>query len=167
MGMNAQLKNNTEEQLEKWLRGASKIVVLGIGNTLRKDDGVGVMIVKTMTGKVSKKVQLIQAETLPESFTANIRQANPSHILLVDAGEFDGIPGETRLVEGDNVDGLAISTHSIPLRIMTKFLEKTTQAKVALLAIQPRLIEFGEGLSPELEKATLQISQILMRRFPE
>ena len=161
------LKASVEEQLEKWLRGAGKIAVLGIGNTLRRDDGVGIVIIKTMTGKVSRKVQLIVAETLPESFTADIRQASPSHVLLVDAGEFGGTPGEARLVEGDNVEGLAISTHSIPLRIVTKFLQKTTEARVALLAIQPRLIEFGEGLTPELQKVTLKISQMLMRRFQE
>ncbi len=154
-----------EDQLKRWLQDASKIVVLGIGNTLRKDDGVGVMIVEAMAGQVPDRVQLIQAGTVPESFMGKIRQANPSHVLLIDAGEFGGVPSEARLVDGHKIDGLAISTHSIPLGVMMEFLERTTEARVALLVIQPGLVEFGEEMSPELVEATSQISQMLVGLF--
>ncbi len=46
----------TEKRLRNWLSNAQKVVVAGIGNQLRKDDFVGVKIVRDLRSKVSKFV---------------------------------------------------------------------------------------------------------------
>ena len=152
-----------QQQLNKWFKQAQKIVVVGIGNAMKRDDAAGLSVVDNMLGRVDETVKLIRAETVPESFTATVRRANPSHVLLVDAGEFGGAPGEGRLVEAHETDGLSISTHNLPLKILAAFLQETTDAKVALLAIQPKIVEFGQGMTPELVEAAHEISRVLIR----
>lgn len=42
-----------EQTLQKWVSGAKKVALAGIGNPLRKDDFIGVKIVKDLENKVS------------------------------------------------------------------------------------------------------------------
>lgn len=134
--------------LEKWLAGAEKVVVAGIGNPIRRDDFVGVKIVQELQGKVSERVFLIECETVPESFIQQIVDFSPTHLLLIDAAILRLKPGESRLVMPEQLTGLpAFSTHMLPLRIFCEYLTKTTGTKIALLLIQPR--------KPISEKASL------------
>ena len=158
-------ENNTAKQLEKWLSNAKKVVIAGIGNEIRKDDFVGVKIVRELAKKLkSKNVFLIECETVPESYVGQIAKFNPSHVLLIDAGMLGLEPGQARLVDVKQLAIYpAISTHALPLRIFCELIEEMTKAKIALLAIQPKNVDFGEGLSPELEKTANQITRILLR----
>jgi len=78
--------NELEDELQSWLSNARKVVVTGIGNPLRKDDFVGVEIVRNLREKVSQLVYLVECETVPESFIGPITKFKPTHILLIDAG---------------------------------------------------------------------------------
>jgi len=157
-------ENNTAKQLEKWFSNAKKVVIAGIGNEIRKDDFVGVKIVRELAKKLkSKNVFLIECETVPESYVGQIAKFNPSHVLLIDAGMLGLEPGQAKLVDVKQLAIYpAISTHALPLRIFCELVEEMTKAKIALLAIQPKNVDFGEGLSPELEKTANQITRILL-----
>jgi hydrogenase 3 maturation protease len=155
-----------QDALEKWFAGAEHVVVAGIGNPIRKDDFVGVKIVQDLQGKVPKNVHLIECETVPESFMQEIVDLKPSHVLLIDAAVLGLKPGETRLVFPEQVTNFpAITTHMLPLRIFCEYITKMTEAKIALLLIEPSNTEFGEGLMPEVQKAAEKITKILLELF--
>ena len=158
-------ENSIAKQLMKWFSDADRIVVAGIGNEIRKDDFVGVKIVRELAKKLdSQNIFLIECETVPESYVGQIAKFNPSHVLLIDAGMLGLEPGQARLVDVKQLATYpAISTHALPLRIFCELVEEMTKAKIALLAIQPKNVDFGEGLSPELEKTANQITRILLR----
>jgi hydrogenase 3 maturation protease len=152
-----------QDALEKWFAGADKVVVAGIGNPIRRDDFVGVKIVQDLKGKVSKNVHLIECETVPESFMQEIVDLKPSHVLLIDAAVLGLKPGETRLVFPEQVtDFPAITTHVLPLRIFCEYITKMTEAKIALLLIEPENTEFGEDMTPTAQAATEKITKILL-----
>jgi hydrogenase 3 maturation protease len=152
-----------QDALNKWFADADKVVVAGIGNPIRRDDFVGVKIVQDLTGKVSDKVALLECETVPESFMQEIVDLKPSHVLLVDAAFLGLKPGETRLVFPEHVtDFPAITTHLLPLRIFCEYITKMTEAKIALLLIEPENTEFGEGLTPTAQAAAEKITKILL-----
>jgi hydrogenase 3 maturation protease len=156
-----------ETELEKWLAGAKRVVVAGIGNPIRMDDFVGVKIVQELQGKVSEKVFLIECETVPESFIQQITEFGPTHVLLIDAAIMGLKPGESRLVETSSLISMpALSTHTLPLRIFCEYLGKTTNAQISLLLIQPRKTEFGEGLTQQLAASTMYVTQILRKLLP-
>ncbi len=156
-----------QAELKKWLSDARRVVVAGIGNPIRTDDFVGAKIVQDLRGKVSKNVCLVECETVPESFIQHIVDFKPSHILLIDAAILDLEPGDSRLVKATQlVDVPAFSTHMLPLRIFCEYLMKMTKAKIALLLIQPKQTDFGEGLTREIEISAKDITRSLIALLP-
>ena len=141
-------------------------MVAGIGNPIRSDDFVGVKIVQDLQGKVSKNVCLIECETVPESFMQEIVDLKPSHVLLIDAAFIGLKPGETRLVFPEQVaDFPAITTHVLPLRIFCEYITKMTEAKIALLLVEPANTDFGEGLTPTVRLVAEKITKTLLKLF--
>ena len=159
-------KYDVQEELEKWLINAERVVVAGIGNPIRTDDFVGVKIVQDLNGKVSERVYLIECETVPESFLEPIIEFKPTHVLLIDAAFLGLKPGAARLIGPEQItDFSAVTTHMLPLRIFCEYITKMTGAKIALLLIEPKNDEFGEGLTPEVQAAAEKIANMLQKVF--
>ena len=160
-------KDDVEADLKNWLSNAQKVVIAGIGNPLRKDDFVGVEIVRNLQNKVSRSVYLIECETVPESFIEPITEFNPTHILIIDAAMLNLKSGSSKLIEPSQMAKQpAISTHALPLRIFCEYLEKTTSAKIALLVIQPEDTSFGEGLTSKLRETATNLTNLLSKILP-
>ncbi len=133
-----------------------------VENPLRKDDYVGIKVVKRMTECVSQAVLLVESETVPESFLDQIVDFNPTHILIVDAALLNKKAGSVEFSSPKIlVDTYATSTHLLPLRIFCDYLETTTNAKIVLTLIQPKLTEFGEGLTVEVKNASIRVADHL------
>jgi len=160
-------EHDLRRDLERWLSGAKRAVVAGIGNPIRKDDFVGVRIVQGLQGKVSESVYLIECETVPENFIQQILDFNPTHVLLIDAAILGLKPGESRLVDpGQLKDFPAFSTHMLPLRIFCEYITKAGRAKIGLVLIEPDETDFGEGLTTEVEAAAKNIIDVLLKALP-
>ncbi len=160
-------KDKIAKKLRVWLENAKKIVVAGIGNDLRRDDFVGVKIVRNLKGKLSEKVFLIECETVPENFIQEIEAFKPTHVLVIDAAVIGKPPGSVELVERLSVTTSAVSTHMLPLQLFCEYLKTSIGAKVALLAIQPEETGFGEGLTSKVEEASRKLSKILIEILSE
>jgi hydrogenase 3 maturation protease len=161
------MRRKIRKELKEWFSNAEKVVVAGVGNTIRMDDFVGVKIVQDLRGKVSDKVYLIECETVPESYTQQIVDFNPTHILLIDAAVLGIKPGESKLIKPDELKMTpAFSTHMLPLRVFCEYLAKTTKAKILLLLIQPKQTDFGEGLTPEVTSSEQEIVNALLAMLP-
>lgn len=158
--------DSIEDALKEWFANAEKVVIAGIGNPIRTDDFVGVKIVQDLKGKVSKNVCLIECETVPESFMQEIVDLKPSHVLLIDAAILGLKPSEIRLVFPEQItDFPAITTHVLPLRIFCEYITKMSEAKIALLLIEPENTKFGEGLTAAAQTAARKIRKILLELF--
>jgi hydrogenase maturation protease len=91
-----------ESQLRNFLEGFEKLIVLGVGNELKCDDGVGPYIIKKLKeGIVEDKDRLlfIDAQTVPENFTGKIRKETPTHLIIVDACLMGGEAGDMKVVD--------------------------------------------------------------------
>ncbi len=158
------MSSNIEQQLQEWFSGAGNVVIAGIGNPIRSDDYVGLKIAEAMQGKVRGNVCLLECETVPESYLLDIEEFHPSHVLLIDAAVLGHTPGEASLVELDEVASFsAISSHMLPLRLFCEYIKKSTGAKIRLLLIEPKSMEFGEGLSVEVQAAAQKLTKILLK----
>ena len=151
------------KKLENWLTEAKGVVVAGIGNPIRSDDYVGSKIVLDLQGKVSGNVCLLECETVPESYLLEIEDFKPTHVLLIDAASSGLNPGEVSIINTEKISGFpALTTHMLPLRIFCEYIKQVTGAKIALLLIEPKSMEFGEGLTLEVQKAAEKITKILL-----
>jgi hydrogenase 3 maturation protease len=157
------MPNAVEKDLKNWFVDAKKIVVAGIGNPIRSDDYVGLKIIENLRGKVPETVCLLECETVPENYLSEIENFKPTHVLLVDAAFLELKPGEASLVDSERMmDYSAISTHALPLKIFCEHLKKATDAKIGLLLIEPKDMDFGEGLSVEVEAEAERLTKLLL-----
>jgi len=157
---------NIEQELRKWLDGAERVVVAGIGNPIRSDDFVGVKIVQGLKAKVPDRVMLIECETVPEAYLQHITEFEPTHVLLVDAAILALRPGESRLVEPSKLtDFQALSSHMLPLRLFCEYISASTKAKISLLLVQPGNTDFGEEMTDDVKVVAQEITAILSSVF--
>lgn len=157
------MEEKIEQTLQNWFAGSKRIVIAGIGNPIRSDDYVGLKIVENLQGKVCGNVCLIECETVPESYLLEIEKFDPSHVLLIDAAILGCKPGEANLAEIDEVPAFsAVSSHVMPLRLFCEHIKKVTSAKISLLLIEPKSIEFEESLSIEVQTTANNLTKILV-----
>ncbi len=152
---------DVKRALTSWFSDVRRVVIVGAGNPLRRDDSVGIEIVRKLKNKTSSKVYLVEGETLPESFIEPIVSFKPTHILIIDAALLNLPPGSMRLIEPEEIGGITLSTHTLPLSIFCGYLSQETGAKVALLVIQPEETEFGEGLTEKLKNTAEKVVNLL------
>jgi hydrogenase 3 maturation protease len=128
-----------------------KVVVVGIGNTLRADDGAGSLVAERLRDTHPDVV--FDTSQTPENYLAPIRRAEPSAVVLVDAADFGGAPGEIRMATADDVEGLMLDTHAAPLSMFMKMLVHETNADIRLVAIQATDRTLGGSMTPEMVAA--------------
>lgn len=108
-------------------------LILGVGNSDRGDDGIGIYVIERL-----KTEYKLKCGPMPENFTGKIRRMGPKNILMIDAVDFGGEPGETIITEAEKAEGLTLTTHSLPLSLMCKMLP---ESKIYILGIQPESFE--------------------------
>ncbi|WP_048149843.1 hydrogenase 3 maturation endopeptidase HyCI [Palaeococcus ferrophilus] len=142
-------------ELSDFLRNATRVVVCGIGNDIRGDDAVGVIMAERLRESLNNpKVVVLNCGEMPESYAGKIVRENPSHVLFVDAVHFGGRPGEVVLADPEGTLGEAMSTHGMPLRLLARYIRENTSAKLLLLGVQPAHTAMFAEMSPEVRDAT-------------
>lgn len=144
----------------------SRVVVMGIGSDFRGDDAAGVKVIGELENEInSSRVSLINAGSIPENFTSKISDFNPTHVILIDAVDFTGEPGDITLVNPEDITGGVTSTHRLPLSILINYIMKRNDAKVILLGIQPGQIEMNSKMTPEVDAGVRELSRVLIERL--
>ena len=135
-----------------------RAVVLGVGNELNGDDGIGVVIARQLKERWAGHASLLSVEggLAPENFTGLLRKFQPSDVILIDAALMNLQPGEPEWLDWTQADGMSASTHSLPLSIVGRFLQDELKCQIWLLGIQPEQLETGIGLSRPCKDASLQ-----------
>jgi len=152
--------NNQLAKFKDVLRG--KVLIVGIGNPLRADDGVGPEIIRRLRGRLPSSL-LFDVGEVPENYLEKLVKENPDTIVLIDAVQFDSKPGTVRIIEKDNITNESLSTHRISLSMVKDYLEKETCADIFLLGIQPETIKLGKGISEPVRKSLEKIVDMIER----
>lgn len=145
-------------ELKNMLHGAKKIAVLGVGSELRSDDAAGMLVAKNLS---AKNIDVFLGGTAPENFTGAIKRIKPTHVIIIDCADMKKEPGAVLLIEPAQVSGVSFSTHTLPLNILADYLIKDINCEVIIIGIQPKSIEFKEGVSKEVAKAIKDLTTIL------
>lgn len=137
-----------------------KTLVLGIGNTLLSDEGVGVHVsrhLKTLLPP-SDDVEILDGGTLSFTLAVPIEDANA--LIVVDAAQLQSAPGTLRVFEGEEMDVFLMSSrrssvHEVGLNDLMSIarLAGYWPEKRALVAIQPQKLDWGESPTPQVQSA--------------
>ena len=132
------------------------LLILGLGNILCGDDGVGVAAVERLRRRYAPApgVRVLDGGTLGLALLGEFRGAE--NVILVDAVRTDAPPGAPVRLDGDDVAAAVrerLSVHQIgvadlldALRLMDAF-----PRRLLLLGLVPRTLELGLRRSPEVE----------------
>ncbi len=135
------------------------LVVVGIGNPRRGDDGAGSLLARRLAG--TPGITSFDAEDVPESWVGPIAAAVPDFVLLVDAVHLGQAPGTVALARREDLVLRGADTHRPSLYLMMEYLERTTRAPIRLLAIQPKELGLDAPMSPEVEASVAALVRIL------
>ena len=155
-----------ENGLKEFIGNAEKIAILGIGNDLRTDDGLGPYIVNSIKFD-HPNVMIENVGSVPEGFARPLAEFGAKRIIMIDAADMRKAPGHVELVTKDRIGGISISTHSMPLSLLMMYLEQETGGESILVAIQPKNLQFGEGLTQEIQEVSDNIISSIERLLEE
>lgn len=158
MGADRQLS----ESLAQWRN--ARVVILGVGNTLKGDDAVGPLVCERLSGRVLARV--INAGTTPENYIRPILEAAPDVLLIVDAINCGACPGEMCIVPLDQVDRSVFSTHALSLHLSIDLIRRERALEACLVGIQAGNVRLGDCLSPAVEDAVERLVGMLTECFP-
>ncbi len=126
-------------------------LVLGIGNTLLTDEGVGVHAIQYLKTHYANlpNTEYLDGGTL--SFTLAVPLEEADRLIVIDAAQLNDEPGSVRAFVGDDMDAFLnqqkkCSVHEVSLIDLITIARLTEQLpkKRALIGIQPKNIDWGE-----------------------
>lgn len=136
-------------------------LVVGIGNLIMGDDGVGVRVVQQLAQDrtLPAGVRLLDGGTLGLDLLHHLEGVE--RLLFVDAVDWGAAPGSLIRMEGDEIPELfatRLSPHQVGLQdlLAVADLQGLTFDTMVLWGVQPATIDLGMDLSPAVAE-----------RFPE
>jgi hydrogenase maturation protease len=128
-----------------------KTLILGIGNTLLQDEGAGIHAIRMLSGLAAQRddIELVDGGTLSFSLAGSIEDAD--RLIVIDAAQYDGEPGSTRMFVGEQMDAFIgsnrkRSVHEVSLidLMAIALLAGRLPQRRALIGIQPQTIAWGD-----------------------
>lgn len=151
--------------LRRRLRGF--VVIAGVGNVLRGDDGAGPRLVEMLQERLSghhdssSAIHLVNCGTTPENYIGTISRLRPDTIVVVDSAAVGLIPGEMRVVEIEEVSERAFSTHQLSPALFMRRLKEESGADVLLVAVQPAARSLDENLSDPVTQSLTKLRDVI------
>ncbi len=149
------MSESLEKVLHRYING--RTVVLGIGNPLRGDDAVGTLLAERLSR--GEHIIGVATDEVPENYTGVIRNKKPQTIILVDAIDFNGDPGQVVLLEKMEFEN-RFSSHRPSLGLLMHYLNTELNAKVFLLGIQPKQTDYHSELSHQVRETLEQLEKL-------
>jgi len=139
--------------------GRSHVLVLGVGNPLMSDDGVGQRLLEVLAAQVPELdgVEYLDAGTLSLLLLPYVERCDA--LLVLDAAQLGSSPGTLRVFETAAMDEFLkvapCSVHEVGMRDLLDAARLTgaLPARRALVGVQPALVQWGESLSPAVAAA--------------
>jgi hydrogenase maturation protease len=138
---------------------APRILIAGLGNLLLRDDGVGIHAVRALAQAPPPGVQVADVGCAVLDALHLIEWAD--HILAIDAMQAGGVPGTIYRYGVDDVaqGEVPMSLHELSLTAALRFLTKPHAPHIAILGVEPALIDYSLDLSPEVEASLPRLVQ--------
>jgi hydrogenase maturation protease len=128
------------------------VLILGLGNILLQDEGVGVRVVEQLQRQyqITGAVEVLDGGTAGMSLLEHIR--NRDHLIVVDAVKTGQAPGTVITLSGDEVPAFfqsRVSPHQMGLADMLAALELMGEkpTEVTVIGVEPQNLDVGLELS--------------------
>lgn len=148
----------------------AKHLVLGVGNLLLSDEGVGIHVVKRLVEMqaLPDDVEIVDGGTAGLALLVYLEGVE--RLVIIDAVETGGPPGTIVRLSGDDIPAymaLKISPHEITLPdfLAAARLRDLYPQEVVVWGIQPYSLEVGIELSPPLAEKLDMLVDLVIQEF--
>jgi hydrogenase maturation protease len=144
-----------------------RVLIMGVGNTLLQDDGVGIHVAESLRPWAEKHhgVRILDGGTLGLSLLPEIEAATA--LIVVDAGDFGASPGEIRVFENEDMDrqlaGKKTTVHEVAVAdlLAAASMSGTRPRDRALVAIQPASVDWGLAPTEAVQQAIPRARELI------
>lgn len=143
-----------------------KIGVIGLGNPLRRDDGIGILLlnrIQTKKNTIKGNISFIDGGTSGMNLLHLL--ASFESVLIIDAVDFKAKPGEFRLfsieeIQDQNIQ-ISLSTHESDFLQVVRLSKELNElpSTLRIFGIQPADVSYGTGVSKEMESVLEKLTQ--------
>ena len=144
-----------------------RALILGLGNPLLGDEGIGVRVVEELKGlELPDGVKVIEGGTTGLGLVGLME--GYQRVIIVDAADMGHPPGHVvRFTPSEAQFKMAeapLSLHQIGLGEVLALAKAVgvAPAELVIIGVQPIRVEVGAGLSPEVERAIPQIIRLIL-----
>ncbi len=150
-----------------------KILVLGVGNPILSDDGVGIQVARELKKKHPKGVTVDELAASGLELLDVVRGFDK--VVIIDAIQTkDGVPGDLHVLEekdfeksihGSSPHGINIAT---ALALGRRLVPKEMPKEVVFFAIEAKdLVNVSEKLTPEVERSVPSVVNRVLKELED
>ncbi len=129
--------------------------VIGVGNFLLRDEGAGIHAVDLLRKRdLPGSIDIIDGATAGPGLRFFLE--NREKVIFMDAGNFGGQPGEyirftpAEVKTRKDLDGFSLHEFDLVAYLQNLESEPDIPGEIAIYCIQPKTVEPGDQLSPEV-----------------
>jgi hydrogenase maturation protease len=145
-----------------------RVVVIGVGNLLLKDEGIGIHTIKALQEtSLPQDIKIIDGGTAPDLIAYT--QAGDK-LIIIDAAKAGGKPGTIYRFQPRDLapeKKRVISAHELGveqnLRLMA--LMGNEPSEIVIIGVEPKEIDWGTELSPELQPVIPEIIKVVRKEI--
>lgn len=143
---------------------SESIVVIGLGNPDRADDGFGIILSEKLQRKYPERVFSERQRSVEGIVIDLLENKAIDTFVFVDATDFGGEPGEAKLFTPKDAERFmpAFSTHKVPISLLMDLIVQHGK-KPVLLGVQPGSVE----LLGEMSQGVLQTMKALEKELSD
>ena len=129
-----------------------EIAILGLGNVLLGDDGVGVHAARELRKDPPENV--VVAEVGTRALSAQHILEDADIVIAIDAAHADGPPGSVYRFNAEDAESDRLcSLHEMGIIGVLRLMPEEARPKVIILGVEPEVIDYGMELSPIVQAA--------------
>lgn len=139
------------------------MIVIGVGNELRHDDGAGPAVIEELRGRPLKGVTLTVSDGEPSRLID--LWAGADRAVLVDAVPSSGEPGRIRELDSLGDAPSSTSSHALGLGVASRLGKVLGRmpAAIRIYTIEGADFGYGAGLCPPVARAVTDVSERIAR----
>lgn len=148
------------------------IAILGIGNILLSDDGIGVHVIRRLQHqyKFPESVRLIDGGTMGLDLLPFLEGIEK--LLIIDAVDLKKEHGTIEIITGDKIPSILsskLSVHQVGLTDLLFAIRMigTELKEICLIGIQPKSLKTGTELTEEIRRGLKPLMENVLQRLKQ
>lgn len=141
-----------------------KILFVFVGNTLRSDDGVAIYLYNLLAN-LPDNITLLNVHDKPENIIDPAIKLCPKKTIIFDAANFNGSPGEIKIIPEQEINSIIYSTHTFPIPVLSSIIRNDTGSEIIFVGIQTNNTLCGNTMSEKVKFSAKTIANYIIKEY--